>query len=538
MTTIKRFAVVLVAVLAVSCGEEPTGSVDQLPPFITWLSPKSDTLFTTDTITVEFAAADDGGVVSRVEVYVNNALGATITAEPFRAVLDFSALPGDSAYDVYAFAYDPTGKSRKTQDTHRFTKRVSPLIDWLIPTADTTVDSDTTTIEFDVIDPRGTLDSVNIYVAGTLHQSVTSPPFSTAVLDLSAFGNNRSQEIYATAVDTSGAVKSTTDILTFHKELPPATATWTLLAPATSPAGRYEHSFSLDAANQRAVLFGGVAEPVYLNVNDAWSFDLNTNAWDSIEATGTLPDNRKHHGAGIISGNRLLIFGGEGGSGVADTLLQDCDTLNLSTFAWGPMGSFPGATAGMAVAVLDYEVYSYGGAIDSDDNGFYEPADRIFRFDGTDWNDITLLSSRYPGSRYFAAMAADAEGSQIFVYGGAPAGTNPGDSSNFRMDVGTLQWQSTLAPGPSPVYETAVVYDSLNNRILMWGGALNGGGYLPDLWQFSLGRNTWRKVPTVGGPPAGRRAHQMVIDAPNQRIIMFGGDVLNVASGETWELAW
>jgi hypothetical protein len=59
------------------------------------------------------------------------------------------------------------------------------------------------------------------------------------------------------------------------------------------------------------------------------------------------------------------------------------------------------------------------------------------------------------------------------------------------------------------------------------------------VWEFSLGAQRWRQVPTTGTPPDGRTGHAMVMDPARSRLIMFGGSVPGVGSvNETWQLSW
>ena len=140
-------------------------------------------------------------------------------------------------------------------------------------------------------------------------------------------------------------------------------------------------------------------------------------------------------------------------------------------------------------------------------------------------------------NRVYAATAFNMESDVFILVGGTGTeGALPSDGSIYLFDVGQATWQSNPPPpsAPPPTQKAEMVYDSLNHRMLMWGGSDDAGTLSTDLWQFSLGAERWQRVPTKGVLPGGRTGHRMVMDALNRRFIMFGGG----AFSETWELRW
>lgn len=416
-----------------------------------------------------------------------------------------------------------------------------PLITWSAPSADTSFSTDTVTVVFTAADDGGTVSSVEVYVGDTLAATLTALPFRTT-LNLAALGNNRATRIYAKAYDPTGKVGSTADTLSFLKALPPDTATWTKLTPPTSPLQRYGLSLSLDPTSDRAILFGGYnVIPVGGHLNDAWAFNFATGTWDSLSAAGIVPDGRSEHAAGVV-GDFLVVFGGEGGPG--DTLMEDYALLDLLTLDWDDLfsGMHPLPTKAMGATAYDEDLYLYGGVVYSGVGIGRQSTSAFWRFSLAD-TTFSLLSTTGggPSARCYTAMAPDYESGRLFLYGGKSGvleSEYPSNNSNYRLLVSALDWRSTAAPGPPPLEGATTVYDSLNNRIIMWGGRDNNGAYPTDVWQFSLGGLRWTKVPTVGTPPTGRNLHGMVIDESRSRIIIYGGWVSGIGSSETWELKW
>lgn len=135
---------------------------------------------------------------------------------------------------------------------------------------------------------------------------------------------------------------------------------------------------------------------------------------------------------------------------------------------------------------------------------------------------------------------ANVEDEQIFLYGGTAGSTDgtPAGAANFRLDLASLTWASTAAPGPPGLVDGAAVYDSADHRVLMWGGRDGSGGMPVEVWEFALGANAWRQVPTPGITPAGRTGHRLIYDAAHRRLVMFGGKASGAWYNDTWELAW
>jgi hypothetical protein len=86
--------------------------------------------------------------------------------------------------------------------------------------------------------------------------------------------------------------------------------TWTDLTPPTRPAGRWFATSAYDSANHRVTMFGGNTNGT--KNNEAWIFDLTTNAWHLLTPGGTPPSARDGSAA-IYDGalDRLVIFGGQ-----------------------------------------------------------------------------------------------------------------------------------------------------------------------------------------------------------------------------------
>src|SRR5206468_283140 len=74
---------------------------------------------------------------------------------------------------------------------------------------------------------------------------------------------------------------------------------------------------------------------------------------------------------------------------------------------------------------------------------------------------------------------------------------------------------------------STAIYDALNDRFIIFGGSGNSaaGVNLNDVWALAnLSTSpTWQQLSPTGTAPAGRWGSAVAYDAVNQRMIIFGG---------------
>jgi hypothetical protein len=94
-----------------------------------------------------------------------------------------------------------------------------------------------------------------------------------------------------------------------------------------------------------------------------------------------------------------------------------------------------------------------------------------------------------------------------------------------------------LAGYPSPRFESRMVYDAANHRLILFGGstAVDRGTKLSydlaDTWKFVNTR--WIELSTKNAP-LGRRGHAMVYDAARNQVVVFGGRNKTTDLNDTW----
>ncbi len=114
-------------------------------------------------------------------------------------------------------------------------------------------------------------------------------------------------------------------------------------------------------------------------------------------------------------------------------------------------------------------------------------------------------------------MVYDSMRQRILLFGGAGDG--------YRTDTWEWDgesWTLRATDGPSPRVYQAMAYDAQRARAVLFGGAIwNGSSYtnLSDTWEWD--GSTWMLRATSG--PTGRQGHAMAYDAARNRVVLYGG---------------
>jgi hypothetical protein len=303
---------------------------------------------------------------------------------------------------------------------------------------------------------------------------------------------------------------------------------WKALTPAF-PSGRRWMGYTYDSLRRRLVVFGG--NPNFLN--DVWAFDLSSYSWSQIVAAGTPPP--QCYGASMIldaARDRLVIFGGYTGA----TYTNAVYILTLSGVpTWTRL--FP---TGTAPPGRNYHVAAYDGG-----------NDRMIVFGGLSGN--TLLGDTWaltfggtpawtqlapagplPQPRDMAGVTVDPVGKRMFVFGGWNSGYRS-DTWTFSFS-GAPAWTQIATFGTLPARrECAVAWDAPNSRLVAFGG--NNGAPLPDVWALNLsGIPSWQQLT----PPAGAEArygNAAIYDPAARQFVVFGGTQPLGNTNDAWGLS-
>jgi hypothetical protein len=151
------------------------------------------------------------------------------------------------------------------------------------------------------------------------------------------------------------------------------------------------------------------------------------------------------------------------------------------------------------------------------------PTCRLSALDSVDGTWSTLVGS--PGGRSLSTAIFDPVDARVLVFSGyVGGGFTPDDLWELSMSPVAV-WRQISPAGTLPVGRqgAASVYDPLRRRMLVIGGQSDGPP-LSDVWAMSLsGTPTWTQILPTGSPPAPRIGHTAVYDSLRDRVVLFGG---------------
>ncbi len=233
-----------------------------------------------------------------------------------------------------------------------------------------------------------------------------------------------------------------------------------------------------DPVRRRLVLFGGQSGGFF---NDTWAYDVAGNAWSRLNPTGQLPNERYGHSA-------------------------------------------------IYEAARDRMVISHGFT----DEGRFDDT-WAFDFATNTWRNISPPSNR-PLRRCLHHAVYDPTGGQMLLFGGCSSGFGPcplGDL--WAFDLTTNQWsEKTSQPTPSPRQHYGLAYDTVRDRMVVFGGA--GRGTLDDTWDYNPRTNSWSQL-TISNSPAPRSRVEAAFASDRGTAYFFGGATSTGQTNELWALS-
>lgn len=158
----------------------------------------------------------------------------------------------------------------------------------------------------------------------------------------------------------------------------------------------------------------------------------------------------------------------------------------------------------------------------------------------------TLIANGTAGSppaRDSHSAVYDSVNNRMIIFGGEvfTTGTSLNDVwvlSNANGQGGAAAWTQLLPSGTPPAARSqhTAVYDPVNNVMTVFGGDDSNGLALTDAWVLSNanglgGTPTWTKLSPTGALPTGVIAHTAIYDSVNNIMTVFGGANKQITSG-------
>jgi N-acetylneuraminic acid mutarotase len=267
---------------------------------------------------------------------------------------------------------------------------------------------------------------------------------------------------------------------------------WTLLPMTNPPPPRYCHVQVFDSKRNKIIIFGGwhydSFHNTYTMYDDTWQGDLTTYSWQIIE-TATHPSSRGCYAILDSCNDRILLFGGFAYLSNEFIYYTDLWQFNLETLIWeqlNPNGPSP------------------------ENNG-----------------DFLVYDSR--------------QNRMLLFGGGSINPPYPALNETWALSLDSLLWQKLNTTGalPRARWGHGAVYDVSKNRMIVFGGKYEENSntyFLKDLWELNLGTLEWNEIVTPPTLIQARAAMAMIMDTPNKRLLVFGGECKNFDSlNDVWE---
>jgi hypothetical protein len=158
-------------------------------------------------------------------------------------------------------------------------------------------------------------------------------------------------------------------------------------------------------------------------------------------------------------------------------------------------------------------------------------------------------STTLPSPRVGQAVALDEVQGVLVMFGGLSETPSTGQTAlrdiwEWSQTAGTWKLRTPTGSAPDARSGAAMAYDSTRKKFVMFGGRAGSGYDLQDAWEWDPATGEWADKTGGGASPSARSQAGMVFDSKNNKILLFGGgrselggDPMNItlAYGDTWE---
>lgn len=311
----------------------------------------------------------------------------------------------------------------------------------------------------------------------------------------------------------------------------PASESWSWLEidPSPGPGIRICAGMAYDSESGVIVLHGGSDGSGASN--ETWVFDCRSNAWQRMSCD-VAPPGRLGQGFVYdeIRDRCVMFFGTDGNAYFNDTWEYD---FNSNTWTQLHPDASPSlrCKGGAAFDIESRQIVFFGG-YGPDDENLSETW--TFNHHQNTWIDRT--TDEAPPARKRNPMAYDADDDKVVMFGGWLEGSRVfGDT--WTYDFNTNTWSEiheVTSPVPRARFGTA--YNPETGNVLISHGFQESEADLDDTWEFSFENGEWRRLDNEGGPMPSRHCFQMVYDGLNRRVVAQGGAAENAYDCGTWVL--
>jgi Galactose oxidase, central domain len=313
----------------------------------------------------------------------------------------------------------------------------------------------------------------------------------------------------------------------------PPSGTWARVEiDGAQPDAREDHTWTVDAEGRTAWLFGG--RDGGTEFDDLWAFDLAAESWRLVDAAGDAPAARFGHEAAWVPGLGLVVFGGQTGPRFFDDLWL----FDPATEAWRllpPGGGAPTARYGSCSGIGPDGRFWISHGFTADGIRF---ADTLaYDFDDEAWTDQAPSTER-PVERCLHACWWTSDG-QLALYGGQTTGV-PALGDLWLLTPGsggaaTNSWAE--APGQEPAARQLPAIARRGTATFLFGGRGTDRAALAGTWLAVDGADGFEAFEATGTEPSPRSGATLVYDSLADRLLLFGG-IGREARNDLWALTF
>ncbi len=359
----------------------------------------------------------------------------------------------------------------------------------------------------------------------------------------------------------SGYAGLLSDLWSFQPACGRAAAAWIRLSAATSLGPRAAGAAAWDSAGKRLLVFGGqVAAPAAAALATQPTATATATATPPATATGA-PSADLSSATATTQVPPTDILGAAATPTPTATLVPSTNTAAIAPNATtqsvaysDDLWSYTAGRRGLAAGAWRL-VRRGGGPLARASGAVYDDHDRALLLYGGQNVSIlgdlwsypvagrgagrwALLNGGQPQSRTGQAGAWDAHDGVMFVFGGY-SGARLNDLWAYKPAHGAVgRWTMIPVAGPAPRTEASLAWDSADNALLLFGGAVAGGD-LNDVWAYrpagdGTATGRWTNLSAVGPLPPGRHLHSAVWDTARRQMLVFGGTAGTAVLRDLW----
>jgi hypothetical protein len=149
------------------------------------------------------------------------------------------------------------------------------------------------------------------------------------------------------------------------------------------------------------------------------------------------------------------------------------------------------------------------------------------------WVELTPASGNAPAPRVNAAAVYDSLNHRLVIFGGKAA---TGDLNDvWAFDLRNNSW-SNLTPSsgtmPAPRFTANGVYNFAKQQMIMWSG--QGSAFFNDVWAFDLNAQSWSQFNPPNPKPNIRYGTAAVFDPKAKELVTFAGFTDAGRFDDTW----